>query len=124
VICIIVISTILVIFYLRVELNDEEKIYRDCTNVRTAIWQRKTKQTKTRIKDKFCFFIFTPEFLKISVDLQIAFAAESQRPRRAVACRATEHGKSRKFLVGTRMPTVARAEGKNVQPLDTFVNTK
>jgi hypothetical protein len=69
-------------------------------------------------------FIFKPEFLKIFLDLQISFGAET---RRAEGQWLEEQQKMVKliiFRVGTRMPTISRREEAIFTTTKTFIKNK
>jgi hypothetical protein len=67
--------------YLRAELNSQWPVTKSARIHTTAIRQHRTKQTKTTTKQRKIDQprLFTPKYdlLKISVDLQTAFAAET-----------------------------------------------
>jgi hypothetical protein len=61
--------------------------------------------------------------LKISVDLQTVFSAETRLAEWQWLKEQLNVLKLRMFRVGTRMPTVSRTEGKYLVPLKTFIKT-
>jgi hypothetical protein len=62
-----------------------------------------------------------PTILKISVDLQTAFAADTHLAEGQWLKEQLNVVKLRMFRAGTRMPTVSRAEGQRLVPLKTFI---
>jgi hypothetical protein len=85
----------------------------------TAIRQHRTKTTKTTTKettkqrkmDQLRLFKLKYDLLKISVDLQTAFAAETHLTEGQWLKEQLNVVKLRMFRVGTRMPTVSGTEG-------------
>jgi hypothetical protein len=69
-------------------------------------------------------FILKHEFLNISVHLQSAFAAETRLAEGQWLEEQLNWVKLRMFRVGTRIPTVSRAEGQHLAPLKTFIKNK
>jgi hypothetical protein len=61
------------------------------------------------------------DLLKISVDLRIAFAAETHLAEGHWLKEQLNKVKLRMFRVGIRMPTVFTTEGKYLVPLTTFI---
>jgi hypothetical protein len=68
-----------------------------------------TKQTKM---NQLRLFKFKDDLLKLSVDLQTAFAAETHLAEGQWLKEQLNAVKLRMFRVGTRMPTVSRTEGQ------------
>jgi hypothetical protein len=71
--------------------------------------------------DQLRLYKLKHDLLKISVDLQTAFAAEThlvegQRPKELLKL-----VKLRMFRIETRMPTVFRTEGQYLVPLKIFI---
>jgi hypothetical protein len=66
-------------------------------------------------------FIFKREFLKISVDLQSTFAAETRRAEGQWLKEQLNVVKLRMFRVGTRMPTVSKTDGQYLVPLKKII---
>jgi hypothetical protein len=64
--------------------------------------------------------IFKREFLKISVELQTAFTAET-RLDEGQCLEQLNVVKLRMFRVGTRMQTVSRTQGQHLLPLKIFI---
>jgi hypothetical protein len=92
------------------------------TNTSNSNWttQGKTKQknpTKQRQMDQIRLFKLKYDLLKISVDLQTAFAADTHRTEGQWLKEQLNVVKLRMFRVGTRMPT----EGQHLAPLKTFI---
>jgi hypothetical protein len=67
--------------------------------------------------DQLRLFTLQHDLLKISVDLQTAFAAETHRAEGQWLKEQLDLSKLRMFRVGTRMPTVCRTEGQCLAPL-------
>jgi hypothetical protein len=84
------------------------------TNNSTKKTQEKTnKQTiKQRKMDQLRLSKLKHDLLKISVDLQTAFAADTHLAEGQWLKEQLNLVKLRMFRVGTRMPTVSRAEGQ------------
>jgi hypothetical protein len=61
------------------------------------------------------------DLLKISVDLQTEFAADTHLAEGQWLKEQLNVVKLRMFRVGTRMPTVSRTEGQCLVPLKTFI---
>jgi hypothetical protein len=61
------------------------------------------------------------ELLKISTDLQIAFAADTRLSEGQWLKEQLNVVKLRMFRVGTRRPTVSRTEGQYLVPVKTFI---
>jgi hypothetical protein len=87
----------------------------------TAIRQHRTKQTtKQRKMDQLRLFKLKHDLLKISVDLQTAFAADIHLAEGQWLKEQLNVAKLRMFRVGTRVPTVSRTEGQYLVPLKTL----
>jgi hypothetical protein len=71
--------------------------------------------------DQLRLFKLQHDFLKISVDLQTAFAADTQLAEGLWLTEQLNAVKLCTFRVGTRMPTVSRTEGQYLVPLNTFI---
>jgi hypothetical protein len=71
--------------------------------------------------DQLTIFTLKYDLLKISVDLQTAFAAETQLAEGQWLKEHLNMLKLRMFRVGTRMPTVSRTEGQCLVPLKTCI---
>jgi hypothetical protein len=71
--------------------------------------------------DQLRLFKQKHDFLKISVDLQTAFVADTHLAERLWLKEQLNVVKLRVFRVGTRMPTVSRTEGQYLAPLKTFI---
>jgi hypothetical protein len=81
-----------------------------------------TKETtKQRKMDHLRLFTLNYDLLKISVDLQTAFAAETHPAEGQWLKEQLNVVKLRMFRVGTRMPTVSRTEWQYSVPLKTFI---
>jgi hypothetical protein len=61
------------------------------------------------------------DLIKISVDLQTAFAAETHLAEGQWLKEQLSMAKLRTFRVGTRMQTVSRTEGQCLVPLERFI---
>jgi hypothetical protein len=120
--CIIIIITIITIIiqfviYLRAELNSQWPITESAQIRTTGLRQHRTKQTKQIQMDQLRLFKLKPDLLKISVDLQTAFAADTHLAERQWLKEQLDVVKLRMFRVGTRMRAVSRTEGQYLQPL-------
>jgi hypothetical protein len=71
--------------------------------------------------DQLRLFTLKHNVLKISVDLQTAFDAETHLAEGQWLKEQLNVLKLRMFRVGTRMPTVSRTEGHCLVPLKTFI---
>jgi hypothetical protein len=93
--------------------------YRVSTNTHNS---NKTTQGKTNKKqtkmDQISLFKLIHDLLKISVDLRTVFAADTHL---AEGQWLKVQLNSRMFRVGTRIPTVSRAEGQCLVPLKAFI---
>jgi hypothetical protein len=88
----------------------------------TAIRQHITKQTrKQRKMDQLRLFKLIHDLLKISVDLQTTFAADTHLAEGQWLKGQLNVVTLRMFRVGTRRPTVSRTEGQYLVPLKTFI---
>jgi hypothetical protein len=74
--------------------------------------------------DHLRLFKLKHDLLKISVDLQTAFAADTHFAEGQWLKEQLNVAKLRMFRVGTRMPTVSRTEGQYLVPLNTFIKNK
>jgi hypothetical protein len=77
--------------------------------------------TQKRKIDLLRLFIFKHDLLKISVDLQTAFAADTHLAEGQCLKEQPNVVELRMFRVGTRMPTLSRTEGQCLAPLKTFI---
>jgi hypothetical protein len=91
------------------------------TNNSSKTTQDKTKTNEQRISDQLSLFTFKPEFLKISVDLQTAFAAETHLAEGKCPEKQLSVVKLHMFRAGTRMYTVSRIEGQNLAALKILI---
>jgi hypothetical protein len=66
-------------------------------------------------------FKFKNDLLKISVDLQTAFSADTHLAEGQWLKDQLSVVKLRTFRVGTQMPTVSRAEGQYLVPQKTYI---
>jgi hypothetical protein len=111
--------------YLRAELNSQWPVTESARIQTTAIRQHRTKQTKTTTKerkmDQLRLFTLKHDSLKISVDLQTAFAAETHLAEGQWLKEQLNMVKLRMFRVGTQMSTVSGTEGQYLVPLKTFI---
>jgi hypothetical protein len=71
--------------------------------------------------DKLRLYEFKHDLLKISVDLETAFTAETHLAEGQWLKEQLNVVKLRMFRVGTRMPTVSRTEGQCLVPLKIFI---
>jgi hypothetical protein len=71
--------------------------------------------------DQLRLFKLKHDLLKISVDLQTAFAAETHLAEGQWLKEQLNVVKLRIFRVGTRMQTVSRREGQHLVPLKAFI---
>jgi hypothetical protein len=71
--------------------------------------------------DQLRLFKFKHDLLKISLHLQTAFAADTNLAEGQWLKEQLNMVKLRMFRVGTRMPTLSRAEGHYLVPLKTFI---
>jgi hypothetical protein len=69
-------------------------------------------------------FTFKNEFLKISIALQTALAAETHLAEGQWLEEQLNMVKLSMFREGTRMPTVSRREGQHLAPLKAFIKNK
>jgi hypothetical protein len=70
------------------------------------------------------FFKLKYVFLKIFTTLQTEFAAGTHLAAGQWLEEQLNVEKIRMFRVGTRKPTVSRAEGQNLEPLKTFIKNR
>jgi hypothetical protein len=70
--------------------------------------------------DQLRLFTLKNDLLKIPVDLQTAFAAETHQAEGQCLKEQLNVVKLRMFRVGTRMLTVSRTEGQCLTPLETM----
>jgi hypothetical protein len=92
--------------------------------IQTAIAMRQNTHIHKRKIDQLKLFIFTYEFLKISVDLQAGLAAKAHLAEGQWLEEQLNVVKLRMIRVGTRMPIVHRTEGQYLAPLKTFIKNK
>jgi hypothetical protein len=71
--------------------------------------------------DQIRLFTLKYDVVKISVDLQTAFAVETHLTEGQWLKEELNVVKLRMFRVGERMPTVSRTEGQCLVPLKTFI---
>jgi hypothetical protein len=71
--------------------------------------------------DQLRLFKLKHDLLKISIDLQTEFAADTQLAEGQWLKEQLNVVKLRMFRVGTRMPTVSRREGQHLASLKTFI---
>jgi hypothetical protein len=95
--------------------------YRVSTNTNNSNKTTQDKTTKQRKLDQLRLFKLRHDLLKISVDLQTAFAAETHLAEGQWLKEQLKVVKLRMSRVGTRMPIVSRTEGQCLVPLKTFV---
>jgi hypothetical protein len=93
--------------------NDSNKTTKNKTNKRKTRKQRKVDQLR--------LFKLEHDLLKISLDLQTAFAADAHLAEGQWLKEQLNVVKLRMFRVGARMPTVSRTEGQYLVPLKTFI---
>jgi hypothetical protein len=101
---IIIIISIQLFIYLHAELNSQWSIT-ESARIQTAIRQHRTKHTKTtkqRKMDQLKLFKLKHGLLKISVDLQTAFAADTHLAEGQWLKEQLNVVKLRMFPVGTR----------------------
>jgi hypothetical protein len=96
--------------------NSSNKTTQDETNNKTT-----TKETtKQRKMDQLRRFTLKYDLLKISLDLQTAFAAKTHLAEGQWLKEQLNLTKLSVLRVGTRMPNVSRAEGQCLVPLKTL----
>jgi hypothetical protein len=78
-------------------------------------------KTKTRKMDKLRLFKLKHDLLKISVDLQTAFEADTHLAEGQWLKEQLKVLKLRIFRVGTRMPAGSRTERQYLVPLKSFI---
>jgi hypothetical protein len=109
---------------LRAELGTQWPVT-ESARIHTAIRQHRTKQTKTTTKqrkmDQLRIFKLKHDLLKISADLQTAFAADTHLAEGQWLKEQLNAVKLHMFRVGTRMQTVSRAAGHCLVPVETFI---
>jgi hypothetical protein len=71
--------------------------------------------------DQIRIFKLKHDLLKISIDLQTAFAADTHLAEGQWLKEQVNVVKLRMFRVGTRRPTVSMTEGQCLVPLKTFI---
>jgi hypothetical protein len=86
----------------------------------SEIKKRRTRETTRKKSDELMLFIFKGEFLKSSVDLHTALAAETNRIEGQWLEEQQNMVKFHAFRIGTRMQTASRRKGQYLAPLKTF----
>jgi hypothetical protein len=113
------------LIYLRAELNSQWPITESARIQTTAIRQHRTKQTnknkKTKKSGSAKAFELKHYLLKISIDLQTAFAADTRLAEGQWLKEQLNVVKLLMFRVGTRRPTVSRTKGQYLMPQKTFI---
>jgi hypothetical protein len=92
--------------------NNSNKTTQDKTN---------NKVTKQRKMEQLRLLKLKHDLLKLSVNLQTAFAADTHLAEGQCLEDQLNVIKLRTFRVGTRMPTVSRTEGQYLVPLMTLI---
>jgi hypothetical protein len=93
------------------------------TNNSNKTTQDKTNTKTTTIMDQLRLFRLKHDLLKLSVDLQTALTADTHLAEGQWLKEQLNVVKLRMFRVGTRMPTVSRAEGQCSVPVKTFIKS-
>jgi hypothetical protein len=100
--------------YVRAELSSQWPVTESARIQTTTIRQQRTNKTKM---DQLRLSKLKHDVLKISVDLQTAFAADTHLAEGQWLKEQLNVVKLRMFGVGTRMPTVSRTDGKYLMSL-------
>jgi hypothetical protein len=95
--------------------------YRVSTNTNNSNKTTHNKTNKKTKMDQLRLFKLKYDLLKISVDLQTAFAADTHLFEGQWLKEQLNVVKLRMFRVGTRRPTVSRTEGQYLVPLRTCI---
>jgi hypothetical protein len=118
---IIIIIMIQFFICLRVELNNQWPITESARIQTAAIRQHRTTTTKQRKMDQLRPLKLKHELLKIYIDLQTEFAADTHLAEGQWLKAQLKVVKLRMFRVGTRMLTVSRTDGQYLVPQKAFI---
>jgi hypothetical protein len=97
------------------------RVSRNTNNSDKKTQDKANKNNKTKKMGQLRIFKPKHDLLKISVDLRIAFAADTHLAEGQWLKEQLNVVKLRMFRVGTRMQTVSRTEGQYLVPLKAFI---